>query len=56
MTRRSITNTDIKVIPIGHNSWEKGTFLKISYYIEERNLIVKICFVKHIGSCLLMLI
>ena len=41
MTQRRIANTDIKVIPFGYNCWEKGIFKKISFYIEERNLIVK---------------
>ena len=40
MTERRIANTDIKVSPFGYNCWQKGTFKKNSFYIEERNLIL----------------
>ena len=41
MTRRRIVSTVIKVIPFGYNCWEKRIFKKVSFCIEEKNLIVK---------------
>ena len=37
MTRRWVANTGIKVILFDYDYWEKESFKKVSFYMEERN-------------------